>query len=375
MTAFQIKDPALKRKIYWLLFSLLLLAVLVFLGNHDFRLYKQTIVEVTSVETSFFKSETGPNLETENYYTQTLETVVKNGKYEGTEVTIENEYAASGIKEEQYDKGDCLFVDLSKSDGSFSTTITGVKRDVYLCLLAGILVLSLIFVSSRQGLLTIASIIVNTALFVAWIALNGTSIYDPQNWVLLVIGFCTITLVLVSGFHKKTAAAILASLLCVAAIYGIYQLTAAHTAKLPFELVEYLTGPESAEPVFVISVIVGSLGAILDVAITICSSVNEMVRTTKGLSLRALIHSIREIAMDIMGTMINVLFFSYLSGTVFMIVLELKNGYSFTSLLQFSFIFEVVRFLIGSIGIVLAIPLATLIAVVFFKKEMGVAVK
>jgi uncharacterized membrane protein len=297
--------------------------------------------------------------------------MVKNGKYEGTPVTIENEYAESGIKGEKYNKGDCLFVDLATNNDTLSAIITGVKRDTYLCLLIGILILSLLLISSRKGLLTAVSVAVNTAIFIIWIKINGTSVYDPQNWILLIIGFCSVTLVLVSGFHKKTLAALLSSLLCTAVIYGLYQLTAAHTTKLPFELVEYMTGPDSAESIFVISVIVGSLGAIMDVAITICSSVNEIVRTTKGLILKDLIHSIREIAMDIMGTMINVLFFSYLSGTVFMIVLEVKNGYSIASLLQFSFVFEVVRFLIGSIGIVLTIPLAALIAILFYKREMG----
>lgn len=363
-----------KRKLLLILFSLLLLIILVFFCAHDFFLYQQTIVKVTDVDTAYTGTEIGPNQEKEAYYHQSIKAVVKNGTEKGAMVPIENSYAASGIKGEMYGKGDCLFVTLTENNGAFSAMITGVKRDVYFCLLFGILALSLLLTSSRQGLLTLVSIAVNVALFVTWISLNGTSIYNPKNWILIIVGFCLTTLIFVSGFHKKTFAAVLSSLLSVGAIYGLYQLVAAFSTKLPFELVAYMTGPDSAEPVFIISLIVGSLGAVMDVAVTICSSVGEMVHTQKTILLGDLIHAIREIAMDIMGTMINVLFFSYLSGTLFMIVLEVKNGYSMRSLFQFSFVFEVVRFLTGSIGIVLAIPLAAFTAVLFYRKEMGAKV-
>ncbi|HMM05953.1 MAG TPA: YibE/F family protein [Clostridiales bacterium] len=363
-----------KRKLLLILFSLILLMMIVFFCAHNFYLYQQTIVKVTDVETAYTATEIGPNQEKEAYYHQSIEAVVKNGPEKGATVSMENSYAASGIKGEKYSKGDCLFVTLAENNGTFSATVTGVKRDVYFCLLLGILALSLLLTSSRQGFLTLVSIVVNVALFTAWISFNGTSVYNPKNWVLIVISFCLTTLLLVSGFHKKTFAAIISSLLSVGAIYGLYQLVAAFSAKLPFELVTYMTGPDSAEPIFIISLIVGSLGAVMDVAVTICSSVGEMVHTKNDIALGDLIRGIREIAMDIMGTMINVLFFSYLSGALFMIVLEVKNDYSISSLFQFSFIFEVVRFLTGSIGIVLAIPLAAFTAILFYRKEMGAKV-
>jgi uncharacterized membrane protein len=351
--------------------GVVLLLLLVFLCDNDAQIYSQPIAKVTKVTTAYEKTASGPNNEQEKYYTQKLKAVVQNGDHKGDVVTLKNEYSESVIKSEKYTKGEQLFVELTDDGSTVTASITGVKRDTYFALLFGLTVLCLLLVTSKRGLLTIASLIVNAAVFITWIALNGKTIYDPKNWIVLVISFCTITLLLVSGFHRKTWSALISSFLCIGVIYGLYLLVAAYTKELPFELIEYITGPDSAEPVFIISVIVGSLGAIMDVAITISSSVSELVATTSGLQFHDLIGSMREIAMDIMGTMINVLFFSYISGALFKIVLEIDNGYSVSSLLHFSFVFEVVRFLIGSIGIVLTIPLSGLISVLFFWKKAG----
>lgn len=359
-----------KKRLLWLLAAVLLIVVLVVLTAHDEGLYKTTIVKVTAVTVTYEKTGQGPNMEEEKYYTQDIRAVIQNGQYKGQTVTLQNEYAQSQIKTEKYTKGERLFVELSGDQHELKATVSGVKRDTYLVLLVSLTVLSLLLVTSGKGFLTVVSLVANSVLFVVWISVNGKTLYDPQNWILLVVGFCVVTLALVSGLHRKTWAAILASLGSIALIYGIYQLTAAYTPGLPFELVEYMTGPDSAEPVFVISVIVGSLGAIMDVAITICSSVSELTAGENSITMRELIASIREIAMDIMGTMINVLFFSYLSGALFKIVIMLKNGYSLFSLFHFNFVFEVVRFLAGSIGIVLTIPLSALIAIAFFRKRI-----
>ena len=359
-----------KKRLLWLFGAVLLIVVLVMLTAHDEGFYKTTIVKVTAVTATAEKTAQGPNMEEEKYYTQNIRAVIQNGQYKGQTVILQNEYAQSLIKTEKYTKGERLFVELSGDQHDLKATVSGVKRDTYLVLLITLTILSLLLVTSGKGFLTVVSLVANTSLFVVWITVNGKTLYNPQNWILLVVGFCVVTLALVSGLHRKTGAAILASLGSIALIYGIYRLTAAYTPGLPFELVEYMTGPDSAEPVFVISVIVGSLGAIMDVAITICSSVSELTAGENSITMRELIASIREIAMDIMGTMINVLFFSYLSGALFKIVIMLKNGYSLFSLFHFNFVFEVVRFLAGSIGIVLTIPLSALIAIVFFRKRI-----
>ena len=124
------------------------------------------------------------------------------------------------------------------------------------------------------------------------------------------------------------------------------------------------------ENIFLSGVIIGCLGAVMDVSITINSAVNEIVNSTKFITVKQLVKSIREIGHDIMGTMINVLMFSYMGGSLAIVILKIINGYNLLRMIQFDISFEIVRFLIGSIGIVAAVPISALVAVLFFRKGM-----
>ena len=108
----------------------------------------------------------------------------------------------------------------------------------------------------------------------------------------------------------------------------------------------------------------------MDVAVTVNSSVSEIIRTTEDITVKKLIPSIREIGDDINGTMINVVFFTFILGELPLIILKLSNGYAISTLLGYGTEFEIIRFLIGAIGIVLAIPVSAFFAIVFNRKEL-----
>ena len=112
----------------------------------------------------------------------------------------------------------------------------------------------------------------------------------------------------------------------------------------------------------------GSLGAVMDVSISIAAGVAEIEEKTPDIRLKSLTHSIREMGYDIMGTMINVLFFTYISSAIPIVVIKLLNGYTLYHLIHFQLIFEIIRFLMGAIGIVLAIPVAGACSVLLLHK-------
>ena len=108
----------------------------------------------------------------------------------------------------------------------------------------------------------------------------------------------------------------------------------------------------------------------MDVAITMNSAVSELVAATEQISIKAVISSMQIIGHDIMGTMVNVLFFSYLSGSFPIIALKVSNNYTFSTIVSVDYIFDIIRFLVGSIGIVLSIPVSGLIAILIFRKGL-----
>lgn len=352
----------------WILFvGFFLLIGALFIAAHNDSFYQKSIVKVLSIQNEFSRKEVGPNGETELYYRQEITGIIRNGEDKGKSIALKNEYSQTGYKTERYKKGDKLFVVIEQHGEAEEGKITGVKRDAMVILLIGLFIWGLILVAEKKGMMTIISVVINLGVFVFCIRFIGDPEIFAKVWMFMVIFFCGITLLLVGGLHKKTWGAMAASFITIGMVWVIYQLVIGITKEPPYELMEYISGPHEMASVFMSSAIIGSLGAVMDVAITINASVNELIVTRPEISIKELICSVREIGMDIMGTMINVLFFVYISATVTRVLLETRNGFGFTTILRFNIIFELIRFLLGAIGIVLAIPVSGVLAVVLFR--------
>ena len=355
-------------------FSLLILFIIfvaVFIWtNNNYSVYKSTIAKVISVNESFDKTEEGPDGRKEDYYNQVITAKVKNGKFKGETVTLKNTYSSSMLKDEKYKKGDDLFISVNKNDGELTGIISGLKRDKFIVLLIEIFIFTIVAVAGKFGVYTLATLVVNISAFIYFIRLYISGKDFMLINLLMIIFFSTVTLLLLGGFSRKNIGAILSTLITTSLIYVLYKLTIEFTGDLHYELMDYIAGPNDIENIFLSGVIIGCLGAVMDVSITINSAVNEIVNSTSSITIKQLIKSIREIGHDIMGTMINVLMFSYIGGSLAIVILKIINGYNLARMIQFDISFEIVRFLIGSIGIVAAVPISALVAVLFFRKGM-----
>ena len=355
-------------------FSLLILFVTfiaIFIWtNNNYSVYKSTIAKVIKVSESLDKTEEGPDGRVENYYNQVITAKVKNGEFKGEIVTLKNKYSSSMLKNEKYKKGDDLLVNIRENNGEFTGSISGIKRDKFIVLFIEIFIFTIVVIAGNFGVYTLATLIVNISAFIYFIRLYISGKDFMLINLLMIIFFSTVTLLLLGGFSRKNIGAIISTLITTSLIYVLYKLTIEFTGDLHYELMDYIAGPNDIENIFLSGVIIGCLGAVMDVSITINSAVNEIVNSTKSITIKQLVKSIREIGHDIMGTMINVLMFSYIGGSLAIVILKIINGYSLVRMIQFDISFEIVRFLIGSIGIVAAVPISALVAVLFFRKGM-----
>ncbi len=350
--------PAIWKRITGLL--LLLAAVLVFVSKDAF-LYSDTIVKVMSVENTFAFSNQGPNEEEEQYYEQAIEGRILNGADIGAVISLSNTYSSSGVNDERYRKGDQLFVTISKGNGT--GMIIGKKRDVYLVLLIGMFLFALFVINRWQGGIIFVSLIINIGIFLIALMCYGQGGNLIRISMLLMMVFSVLTLLFAGGFHKKTAVAIVSTLFTTLLCYFIYEIVLHTSDRLPYEMMDYVVNPTDLSDLFFAGVLMGSLGAIMDVCISIAAGVSEIMIQTPDIGRKPLVRSIREMGYDIMGTMINVLFFTYISGSLPILVIKIKNSYTLYHLIQFQSIFEIIRFLMGAIGIVLAIPVSGMCSV------------
>ena len=134
---------------------------------------------------------------------------------------------------------------------------------------------------------------------------------------------------------------------------------------IKYETMTFLTLPP--KDVFLASVLIGTLGAIMDVAITISSGMYEILQRTPNITMRRWALAGRHIGQDIMGTMTNILLFSYLSGSLPMFLIYLKNANTITYTISMNWSLEVARAMTGGIGIVLTIPITIALMEVLLK--------
>jgi uncharacterized membrane protein len=181
--------------------------------------------------------------------------------------------------------------------------------------------------------------------------------------------FTVISLLLVNGFNEKTYAAIVATLLAtflsLIITYAVMRLTAEE--GLRYEEMQFLTRPYKM--VFMAGVLIGSLGAVMDVAITMSSSIFGLYEKNNNISIKSLKASGMEIGKDVMGTMTNILFFAYISGSIPMLILYMKNGSPLGYTLSMNLSLELARALAGGIGIVLTIPIGLYISIFLVNRK------
>lgn len=339
----------------------------------DAFLYRTTVVRVIAVENTFSHEEDGSEGASEGYYDQLLTARILNGERKGDTISLTNVYTTSGVNDERYHKGTCLMVALNNTgDGG---SILGKKRDVYVVIFFMIFVLLLVLVSGRHGGVVLVSFIMNLLLL-----LMALKLYDQYGNLLkitmaVMIVFSVITLLFAGGFHRKTWVAVVSTLVTIGNCWGIYMITMQTSERIPYEMMDYIVNSKDLADLFLAGTLMGSLGAVMDVSISIAAGVSEVAAKTPDISARALAGSIREMGYDIMGTMINVLFFTYMSGTIPILVIKIKNGYTLYHLVRFQLVFEIICFLIGAIGIVLAIPVSGVLSALLLGNIHGKLLK
>ncbi|WP_410429697.1 YibE/F family protein [Metabacillus litoralis] len=349
-------------------------AVSVFFVNHNYSFYERSIAEVIKTNLEDTTEITDIYDNEDHLFTQHIIAKLKNGEEKGQLIHLTNKYSSSGAYDQEYRVGNELFV-LIDTNTEESTVLTGtikdVKRDKQVLIIAWIFIFTLLIVGKKQGLFSIISLAVNGVLlsYALDVFINKSNISLLLICSISVIIFTVISLLLVNGLNEKTYAAIVATILGTFISLLITYLVMWLTAEkgLRYEEMQFLTRPY--QMVFMAGVLLGSLGAVMDVAITMSSSIFGLYENNSNIPVKALKASGLDIGKDIMGTMTNILFFAYISGSIPMLVLYLKNGSPLAYTLSMNLSLELARALAGGIGIVLTIPIGLYTTIFFVNRK------
>ncbi|MFW6230310.1 MAG: YibE/F family protein, partial [Halanaerobium sp.] len=116
-------------------------------------------------------------------------------------------------------------------------------------------------------------------------------------------------------------------------------------------------------------IIIGSLGAVTDVAMSIASVAESTWKNNKNLSLADLYKIGMQVGRDIIGTMSNTLILAYAGSSLSLFILFYHFSDGWIELVNMDLVAtEIIRGLAGTVGLIITIPITAFSAAVLYKK-------
>lgn len=296
---------------------------------------------------------------------QLLHVKVLHGRYAGRHYTVHNSYSPSQLMTQKYQARQRVLVSFNQSH----LKLLSPKRDWVLVLTLTLTIALMILVTGKHAFWLLGAMLVNCALFYGVIkfdiAENGTQIFAIYGVAALLFSF--LSLALVQGFCPKMwatwAATVIGVSISFSLCYAVMRLT--HENGIKYEAVEYAT--QDPRALFLAQMILGVLGAVMDEATDIISSLYALTKSQKDITQKQLWQSGRTLGQEIMGPLINVLVLIFMAEALPMTILFLRDNNTMAYTFQFALSLGVVQSLVSAIGIVLIIPTASLCSFVFLR--------
>jgi len=332
--------------------------------------YKAEIISVDDVSEQTIDS----GYETFSSKTISFTARITNGDQKGT-VTNARQYMDDmvAVDAKVVEQGDKILMSsliARDGDGKEWTFVEYDRSGVLLMLLISFFLLIILF-GRKKGLNTIISLVFTClSIFMVFVPsiLKGNNIYLSSIIVSIFIIF--MSLLLINGADKKTLCAIVGNLggLMIAGILAYFISKILNLTGITDDDTMFLLMLETEKPIDLIavlwsSIVIGSLGAVMDVSMSIASALNELSENMVEKSFKTMLKSGLNIGQDAIGTMTNTLILAYI-GSSLAVVLLLVANYNDT-LLLFNLemiVFEIIQAIIGSMGILFAIPITSVFA-------------
>jgi len=277
----------------------------------------------------------------------------------------------------EVEQGDRIVVHLEEvEEGEPVIHILEYARDIQIYILLVIFAAAILYVGGMKGIKTILTLFLTVFIIFKVLLPLVLKGYNPIIVTVVVATTITVvTILFISGKEKKGMAAMGGTILGVMISGG---LAFAIGAKV------HLTGLSSEEAIMLMyipqgiqfdyrgllfsGILLGALGAVMDVSMSIASSIEELNRVNNELSWQRLYMSGMSVGRDIMGTMTNTLILAYTGSSMPLLLLLMAYDTPMNKMMNLDMIAtEIIRSLAGSIGIVLTIPITAALAVLLLK--------
>ena len=300
------------------------------------------------------------------------------GPHASKEVSVTNMLTGKLEFDEFYEVGAIVLVEYDVRSGRpANALVRGYYRLRMELVLIGLFGILLIVVAGATGLKAALSFIF--AAMVLWkiffpLILRG---YPPLLMGLAVVAVLTAVITFsVGGLNKRGTATFVGSMMGVLLTCGLADLFTGsfklHGAIRPFAETLLYSGYYSLNltDIFIASVFIASSGAVMDLAMDIAASMDEIKRKHPEIGLLEHIRSGLRVGRAVIGTMSTTLLLAYSSSHLAMFLLFMAKGMPAQNILNAPFVAaEVLNILVGSFGLVTVAPFTALVAGFLYQRR------
>jgi uncharacterized membrane protein len=308
---------------------------------------------------------------------QIVEVTVTEGDYTGNTFMID--YGTRQIRTDMIPLavGDKIMVTISRlPDGSVSAHFTDYYRGRSLLYLFFTFIAFSILVSGWKGVRSIIGIGLSLVVIVIIILPGIQQGQDPLlTSILGSFFFVSYSLYIIYGWNMKTHAAVIGSLLALV-ITGLLAYFFVNQTRLTgygdenmLYISQITQNTLNVRHLLLAGILIGTLGVLDDLVISQSSAVFELYRNNPSQDFRKLYRSAMNIGQDHIAATVNTLVLAYAGAALPMLLLFSVGGVDYGMVINLEFIAEeIVRTLVGSLGLFASVPITTALAAIIAVK-------
>ena len=291
------------------------------------------------------------------------------GKWKGK--TVEATSSSSYLYGAHCKKGSKVIAIVSESQGEMTASVYSQNREMQLYLIIAIFVFTIILIGGKKGLASVIglgfTILCILFLFLPMIYKGISPIWSA---VLVVILTTVATMYLVGGISRKTMTAILGPVsgVLISALFAMLFCKMTNISGYNVSDIEDLiyirdqTGIKVGELLFS-GILISALGAVMDVAMSISSTIEEIHCQNSELTIKELFQSGMNVGKDMMGTMSNTLILAFAGGSINTLVFIFAYNYEYLQVVNMYAIgIEIIQGIASSMGVILTVPITSFLA-------------
>ncbi len=309
---------------------------------------------------------------------QLLKVKILSGEYKGE--VLEATSAEGNLFGAVCGENDRVIVTLSVSGDTKNVSVYSKDRTIQVGVFIGIFLLLVCIIGGKNGIKAVAGLAFTV---VAIIYVYLPMIYQGFSpfWTAVIIATVTtiVTMYFIGGWSVKTLCAIVGTVTGVLAagvsawLFGIaadidgYNVSNIETLAYVGQNTKIQIGG-----LLFSGILIASLGAVMDVAMSVSSAICEIKDKSPSLTWQQLFKSGMNVGKDMMGTMSNTLILAFVGSSVSTLVINYAYDLPFRQIINsYNIGIEIMQGVAGSIGVILTVPIVAIITSVMlsFKKE------